>query len=157
MWRIVCPIQRIKDFCWQAQLQYISSCVRPDLCASVHLMASEVINSSSATYMKMGTVVDWCRETCKIGLTFDPFDRNTFGLALFTDASFANKEGLKSQLGYVIVLMDDNNKGNIVHYGSTACKRVTRYFMAAELHILAQGFGNAFLVRNILEETMGVT
>lgn len=44
---------------------------------------------------------------------------------------------------------------NIVHYGSTHCKRVARSVMAAELLGLVYGFDNAFMVKSILDQILG--
>jgi hypothetical protein len=49
------------------------------------------------------------------GLTFVPLDINSLNLVIFTDASFANNKDLSSQIGYVIVLTDQNQTANIIH------------------------------------------
>jgi hypothetical protein len=76
-------------------------------------------------------------------------------VVVFSDASFANAGGYKSQLGFVICIVDDANNANIVHFGSSKCKRVTRSVMAAELHGLVLGFDNAFVVRQMVSEISG--
>ena len=76
---------------------------------------------------------------------------------LFTDASFANCDDLKSQIGFVLVLADKKNNANIVHFGSSRCKRVTRSVMAAEVHGLVYGFDSAFIEKNIIEELLGTS
>ena len=88
--------------------------------------------------MKMSTIVAWCHQTQNVGLRFVPLDTSTLSsstlrLALFMDASFANTKANKSQMGFVIVLCNSNGNANILHYGSSACNRVTRSVMAAEL------------------------
>jgi len=138
----------------RAQIQYIGSCTRPDLCAPVQLMASAVNKPTLNTFKEMNKIVEWCHETCDVPLQYVPLDRKSVRLTLFTDASFANTDRLKSQLGFVLSLTDSNNRSNIVHYGSSSCKRVTRSVMAAELHALIYGFDNAYLVRDILEEVL---
>jgi len=138
----------------RAQIQYIGSCTRPDLCAPVQLMASAVTNPEQRTFLEMKKIVDWCHETCNVPLKYVPLDYDTIRLALFTDASFANTDLLKSQLGFVLVLIDASNRANIIHYGSSCCKRVVRSVIAAELHALTYGFDNAFLVRDVLEEVL---
>lgn len=139
----------------RALLQYIGCCTRPDLCAPVQLLASEVNNPEASTYSKMESIVERCHNTKDMGLTFIPLERSSLRLALFTDASFANADRYKSQIGCVVLLVDSNNNANIIHYGSSRCKRVTRSVMAAELHALVYGFDQAFVVRAVLEELLG--
>lgn len=93
----------------RAQIQYVGCCTRPDLCAAVQLLASAVTSPVPETYKTMEKVVDRCHETAKLGLNYIPLDRESLRLALFTDASFANADRLKSQLGFVLVLTDGNN------------------------------------------------
>ena len=89
------------------------------------------------------------------GLTYVNLDLNTCRIVLLSDASFANNVDLKSQLGYLILLVDGSNKCNILHYGSNRCKRVCRSVMAAELHALTLGFDYAIIIREMLNEILG--
>ena len=73
---------------------------------------------------------------------------------LFTDASFANLSNLKPQVGFVIALADDCDNANIMHYGSSQCKHVTRSVMAAGLMALVHGFDNAYLAQHMLQEIL---
>ena len=74
------------------------------------------------------------------GLKFVHLDHSTLNIAVFVDASFANNPDLTSQLGFVVTLMDSTGSANIIHYGSSKSKRVTRSALAAELYALAHGF-----------------
>lgn len=138
----------------RAKLQYVGCCTRPDLCSSVQLLASQVISNSVSCYNKLNNIIKWCHETSAIGLTFVPLDKSSLRLMLFTDASFANANKLKSQIGFILVLADASNNANIIHYGSMCCKRVTRSVMAAELLALVHGFDNAYLAQHILQEIL---
>jgi hypothetical protein len=62
------------------------------------------------------------------------------------DGSFANNQDLSSQIGFIIVLGNEEEKngsfvlnGNIVGYSSTKCKRVTRAVLASELYSMVAG------------------
>ena len=138
----------------RAKLQYIGSCTRPDLYSSVQLLVSEVINNSATCYNKLNKIIKWCRETCNIGLNSIPLDLTTLRLMLFTDPSLANVSNLQSQIRFVIVLADDSDNANIIHYGSSQCKRVTRSVMATELIALVHVFDIAYLVRQMLQEML---
>lgn len=139
----------------RAQIAYIGQFTRPDLCASVQLLASQISKPTSDTYKRIESCVERCKTTHEIGLKFKRLNVNELRLALFTDASFANTDNFKSQIGFVIVLTDDSNTGNIIHYGSSRCRRVTRSVMAAEILGLSYGFDNAFVTRHMLNEILG--
>ena len=53
-------------------------------------------------------------------------DLSSLYIVGYADASFANNRDLSSQLGYVVLLKDKNNRAAIVNYGSWKCRRVTR-------------------------------
>ena len=83
---------------------------------------------------------------------------------VFVDASFANNKDMSSQIGYVIVLANEERKdsesiyitGNILHWSSTKCKRVTRSVLASELYTIVTGFDNSSVIqatiKNILDD-----
>ncbi|KAI1667266.1 hypothetical protein L13192_07975 [Pyrenophora tritici-repentis] len=77
-------------------------------------------------------------------------------LFAFVDASFANKD-MSSQIGYVIVLGNEitNNtsftiRGNIIHWSSLKCKRITRSVLASEIYAMAYGVDIAIAIRSTL-------
>ncbi|EDU44293.1 hypothetical protein PTRG_11243 [Pyrenophora tritici-repentis Pt-1C-BFP] len=66
---------------------------------------------------------------------------------VFVDGSFANNKDLSSQLGFVLMLVNESIdantftiQGNIIHYSSTKCKRVTRSVLASEIYGMVNGF-----------------
>jgi hypothetical protein len=67
---------------------------------------------------------------------------------VFTDGSFANNKDLSSQIGFVLTLINESSKtdnsftirGNVVHWSSTKCKRVTRSVLASEIYGMVSGF-----------------
>ena len=70
------------------------------------------------------------------------------GLALYAwvDGSLANNKDLTSQIGFVIALGNETRgrnaftfHGNLIHWSSTKCKRVTRSVLASELYAMTQG------------------
>ena len=139
----------------RAQIQYIAASTRPDLASPSHLLASEVNNPTRTTYRRLKQIVNYCHDTKKIGLRFVSLDVSSLRIVLFTDSSFANGPDLSSQLGFIIVLMDDSGSANVVHYGSHKSRRITRSVMAAELLALVTGFDNAFVVKYTVDEMLG--
>jgi hypothetical protein len=139
----------------RAAIQYIATCVRPDLCAPCQLLSSQVGTAPDKNvYKKLNKLVDVCHCSVADGLTFVPLDLDSVRVAVFTDASFANCDDYKSQLGFVICMKDKTDAANIVHFGSSKCRRITRSVMAAELHGLVMGFDHAFMVASILQDIL---
>lgn len=79
-------------------------------------------------------------------MTYKKLDMDTMRLALITDASFANAKQLRSQLEFLILMADRNETANLIHFGSSRCRRVTRSILAAEKHDLVLGFDQAFVM-----------
>ncbi len=136
----------------RAKLQYIGVMSRPDICAQTQLLSNGTSDPSNEDYKKLNKIVEWCNKTSNIGLTYKALDLDTCRLCLFTDASFANSKNFKSQIGFLLALVDGNNVANILHYGSSRCQRVTRSVMAAEIHGLLYGFDNALITKHLLRE-----
>ena len=53
-------------------------------------------------------------------------------------------------------MVDDTNACNIVHFGSSRCKRVCRSVMAAEVQALILGFDFAFVIRYLINDITGI-
>ena len=75
---------------------------------------------------------------------------------IFTDASFANNKDLSSQIGFVIVLTDQNRTANIIHWSSIKCKRVTRSVLASELYALAHGFDIGAAIKSTIQKILRI-
>jgi hypothetical protein len=81
---------------------------------------------------------------------------------IFTDGSFANNKDLTSQLEFVIVLAIEISRteadfeifGNIIHWSSTKCKRVTRSVVASELYGMMTGFDSGIALSTTLNQIM---
>jgi len=75
---------------------------------------------------------------------------------IFTDASFANNKDLSSQIGFVIVLTDQNRTANIIHWSSIKYKRVTRSVLASELYALAYGFDIGAAIKSTIQKILRI-
>lgn len=140
----------------RAKIQYIGSCTRPDVSSRSQLLSSTLTAHFPQRLKQLNKLIEWCHETCEFEMQYVPLQKDTLRLLLFTDASFANADKLRSQIGFVLVLADDQLNGNIIHYGSVHCKRVTRSVMAAELLALVYGFDQAYVAQDILQQIIGV-
>jgi hypothetical protein len=86
-------------------------------------------------------------------------------LFIFVDGSFVNNKDFSSQIGYVMILANENPtangnpnetdkftiKGNLIHYSSTKCKRVTRSVLASEIYGMAGGVDMAVAVNTTIK------
>lgn len=88
-----------------------------------------------------------------IGLNYIPLDLATSKLFVFVDGFFANNADLSSQLGYLIVIGNEESKdfefklrGNIIHWSSTKSKRVTRSVLASEILAMSEGVDKGFVL-----------
>lgn len=55
----------------------------------------------------------------KFALTFKPITLTTTRIFLYSEASSENENNLGVQLVFLILIADDNNKANILHYASS--------------------------------------
>jgi hypothetical protein len=76
-------------------------------------------------------------------------------LMIYIDASFANVN-LHSQIDYVICLIDDLNKANIIHWFSTKCKRVIRSVLTTELYVMIHEFDSDSVIKLIIERILNI-
>lgn len=123
----------------RARGSYISSVCRPDLTFAFSI-ASQVTTPTTQDAKTLNRAISACISTPNFGLKFVPLDPATIVMAVFADASFATNKDSTSQLGYLITLMDEHGKTNIIHYGSIKAKRVARSVLAAELFSMVHAF-----------------
>lgn len=74
---------------------------------------------------------------------------------MFADASFANNADLSSQVGFVVKLMDECNKTNVIHYFRFESKQVTIIVFAAYVFTVVHSFDFSSAVRLKVSEIMG--
>ena len=61
---------------------------------------------------------------------------------------------MSSQIGYVVITVDKDNRANIIHWSSVKCKRVTRSVLAAELYAMSLGFDNAAVIKSTIQQIL---
>jgi hypothetical protein len=93
------------------------------------------------------------------GLSYPSIDITKAGLYVYVDASFANNKDLSSQIGYLIVLANEEPhnaafkmRGSIVHWSSTKCKRVTRSVLASEIYAMTAGFDMGYSMMSTIND-----
>lgn len=73
--------------------------------------------TTPAEFNSLHKVIYFLKKTIDYPLTFVPLDLTTVTLVLISDALFDNAKDLRSQIDYVIALVDAKGHYNIIHYG----------------------------------------
>ncbi|QGA14690.1 hypothetical protein EYB26_002346 [Talaromyces marneffei] len=135
---------------------YITSMSQPE--ASFDLSyAAQATDPQKDDIKALNKRLQWQIDNPERGLRFVKLDVQTLRLIAFVDASFANNKDYSSQLGYVIVLADEANNANILHWSSTKCKRITRSVLGSETYALANGFDAAAVIKSTLTQLLHLT
>lgn len=140
----------------RALAQYIGVNTRPDICAPIQLIAPGKDPPSKADIKLLRKITGFMKDTIDQGLYYVKLNLRTARIVLVTDASFANTKDIKSQLGYLVLMVDDAGRCNVLHYEKNRSKRIARSVMVAELFALVLGFDNADMVRSLIEELTGI-
>jgi hypothetical protein len=80
---------------------------------------------------------------------------NFLKLMIFIDAFFANVN-LHSQIDYVICLIDDLNKINIIYWFSTKCKTMIKSVLTIELYAMTHEFDSNSMITSIIERILNI-
>lgn len=141
----------------RARGAYIASICQPEACFDLSTAAQHQ-EPSPEDIKVLNKRLQWQMESLDRGLNYRPLDLATAKLFVFVDGSFANNDDLTSQLGFVIVLANEqqedeefNIQGNIVHYSSTKSKRVTRSVLASEVYGMVAGADMAYAIASTLQ------
>ena len=139
----------------RARGAYVASVCQPE--ASFDLsFAAQVIEPDEGDVKALNKRLQWQIDNSTKGLRFVKLDKDALKLLVFTDASFANNKDLSSQIGFLLVLADESNQANIVHWSSIKCKRVTRSVLASELYAMAHGFDIGGVVKSTVSHVLRI-
>ena len=138
----------------RARGSYIAAICRPDLAVAFG-KAAQVAEPQETDFKRLNKLIDRTKASVDLGLKYVPLDPTTVRIATFVDGSFADNLDLTSQLGFVMTLMDKDDKANIIHYASTKSKRVVRSVLAAELYALAIGYDNGVSIKPTMTNILG--
>ena len=144
----------------RARGAYIASVCQPEAAFDLSV-AAQTTTPSHDDIKALNVRIQWQINNPDRGLSYVPLQMDRAKLFIFTDGSFANNRDLSSQLGYVIALGTEHStgtghdfeiQGNIVHWNSTKCKRVTRSVLASELYGMVGGFDSAIALSTTLQQ-----
>ena len=122
----------------RARGAYIASICQPEATFDLSIAAQHQ-SPSQEEISTLNKRLSWQLKQIERGLKYVPLDLSTAKLFVFVDSSFANNKDFSSQIGFEIIIANENMKddiftitGNIIHWSSTKSKRVTRSVLAAE-------------------------
>lgn len=92
------------------------------------------------------------KDTSDLGFNFLRLDLSSVKVVVLSNASFADVPGLESNIGFVVLMVDNYNRENMVQYGFSRCHSVARSVIAAELYALFHAFNEVYMVQEVLYE-----
>ena len=139
----------------RGKASYLASCTRPDIaCAVNQLSQRKADEATEEDFKRLDITLKRVREE-SVELLYGNVDLETAEVHVFADASFATNADLSSQLGYVVLLVDQDSNCSLITWSSSKCKRVTRSVLAAELYAIANAFDVAFAITHTFECILG--
>jgi Reverse transcriptase (RNA-dependent DNA polymerase) len=123
---------------------------RPDIACGVSFL-SQVVNLSGEGIRNINSILRYLQRSTNFALYIKPLNPSTIRIVAFADCSYANNSDHTFQLGYLVVLADETDAWNIVHYTSYKSRRVVRSVLARELHAFVDTFDYAYLLKRDLE------
>ncbi|KHJ34337.1 hypothetical protein EV44_g0920 [Erysiphe necator] len=116
----------------RARGPYVASTCQPE--ASFDLSSSaQIIDPTETDIKQLIQRINWQIKNSYRGIKFVKLDEISLKVLVFVDSSFDNSKDLSSQIGFIVILADKENRANIIHWSSTKSKRKTRSVFAAEL------------------------
>ena len=129
----------------RARGAYIATVCQPEAAFDLST-AAQNRDPSEADVKALNKRLQWQIENKDKGLRFVRLRLDSLKLFVFVDASFANNKDFSSQIGFVITLANEHSEhsaftitGNVIHWSSVKCKRVTRSVLASELYAMVHG------------------
>jgi hypothetical protein len=140
----------------RARGAYLATVTQPEAAFDLSFAAQTTGEITQKQIDLLNKRIQWQKENCGRGLRFVKLSQRHLRLITFTDAAFANNADLSSQIGYVIVLADQDN-ANIIHWSSTKCKRVTRSVLASELYAMSNALDIASAIKSTIEKILRIS
>lgn len=90
-----------------------------------------------------------------IRMRFVTLDPESLKLIVFSDASFACNDDLSSQCGYIVLMVDNTGRTNMIHSFSIKTKRIVRSVLGAETLGLSGTADMSICLMHDINEMMG--
>ena len=142
----------------RARGAYIATICQPEAAFDLSVAAQHQ-EPTEADVKALNKRLGWQIDNRDRGIHFVPITLESAKLFVFVDGSFANNKDFSSQIGYVIVMANEEAigtdeckiTGNIIHWSSIKCKRVTRSVLASELYAMVHGVDIAIAINTTLK------
>jgi hypothetical protein len=129
---------------------------RPDICCAISMCAQVPEQTFTRQCVnEVNKIPRYLNRTQDVQLRYPALDSGSLRLLIYADASFNNREGNRSQLGYLVLLADVTGRFSVIAYKSYKSKRVTRSSMAGECFAFADGFDRGVTLKHELERMTG--
>ncbi len=142
----------------RARGAYIASICQPEAAFDLSVAAQHQ-EPTTEEYLALNKRLEWQTKNLDRGLKYVILDLNKAKIYVFVDGSFANNKDLSSQIGFIIILANENENtgsdefnlyGNLIHWSSTKSKRVTRSVLASEIYGMVAGADLAYVIGSTL-------
>lgn len=94
------------------------------MCGNIQLIEPGATETTKVEYNTLRKTFRHLKAKKETGLTYHRLDMKSIRLVVITDASFDIENELRSQLGYLMLMVDATGTANIIHYTSSKCKRL---------------------------------
>ena len=139
-------------------LHWVVGQTRPDLAAgtSLHMSGTPTVTN----LLELNKLLKEAKASEGWALRFRPIDLEKARIVVFSDSSFANAEGLRSQAGYLVFVTGDQvcsvegDVASLVDWRSHKIKRQCRSTLAAETMSLDAAVDSGLYTRELLAEML---
>jgi len=100
---------------------------------------------------EVNKAVKRAKATKDLVLTYTTLERESLHFRVYADASFASNDDLSSQLGYVAIFCDAEDRCHVLTYTRKKARRIVRSIMAGEVYAFADAFDAAYILKHDLE------
>ena len=115
------------------------------------MFASQIVNLKEKDGKALNKHIQWQIDNPTRGLHFIQLDLTFLKLVFFTDTSFANNCDRSLQIRFVITLVDNDNKANIIYWSLYKYKIITKYVLASKFYAMVHGFNIGAVLKLIIE------
>lgn len=128
---------------------------RPDIACAASIASQTTEKTSNAESNKLvNRIINNLGNTSKVVLKYPKLDEESLRLVVHADVSYNNCSDNRSQLGYIICLVDKTNRCAVLYYASFESTRITRSSMAGETLAFSGAFDNS-IIRHDLQAMLG--
>lgn len=127
---------------------------RPKVCATVQSIAPQNENITKVQNKSSELMIELLEKTPTQRLDSEKLDLSSMRFVILSDATFANALDLKSQIGYITLIVEKLCCADIAHYTSRRFHRVWRSVIAAEIQALVHSVDIGMVITETLRELL---